>query len=208
MKIMVEGTLGDAYTVGLKIKEDVEIIHNTIHECFYPAILEIYGLFTHIKRVSFNKKVLKDIPKIVGIPAEGMEWFPKLDLDYLAIADQPYIVISPHAGREDAMARKIPIDTVELMIKKAHPIPVILVGTDEQYKNIECYENLIGETNITELVSIISDSSGFCGPEGLSCFVALSHRVPSIIFWVRWQPVRKRLLSNPWQEYILDLIKI
>ena len=208
MKIMVEGTLGDAYTVGLKIKKDVEIIHNTVHKQFYPEILEIYGLFPHIKKVSFNKQVIEGIPKIRGIPAEGMEWFPELDLDYLAIADQPYIVISPHAGREDAMARKIPIDIIERMIKDADPIPVILVGTDKQYKNIECYENLIGETSIEELVSIISDSSGFCGPEGLSCFVALSHRVPSIIFWVRWQPIQARLLSNPWTTYIIDLIKL
>ena len=34
-QLLVRGTLGDAYTCGLKIKEPVEILHYTIHKQWY-----------------------------------------------------------------------------------------------------------------------------------------------------------------------------
>ena len=106
------------------------------------------------------------------------------------------------------MARKIPLEIVEKMVKLLQPIPVVLVGTDKQYKDIKCEMNLIGETTLTEMTSVVINSSGFAGPEGYSAFVALSHKIPSIVFWIRWQPIEARLLNNEWTEFIIDLIKI
>ena len=208
-KIFVKGTLGDAFTANLKLmnEKDIEIFHYTIHKVFYKQILEIYSLFKNIKNVTFIEFTYPDTREITGIPEEGMCWFPELKLDYVPIKEK-YIVIAPHAGREDAMARKIPLEIVEKMVKLLQPIPVVLVGTDKQYKDIKCEMNLIGETTLTEMTSVVINSSGFAGPEGYSCFVALSHRIPSVIFYVREQPVMARLLNNEWTEFIIDLIKI
>lgn len=211
MKVTASGTLGDAYTIGLKLikeTEDIEILHYTQHKFWYKELFQIYSIFKNIKNVTFVEFMYPEDKEITGIPEEGMIWFPELELPYVPVCNKKYIVIQCHAGREDAMARKIPIKIIENMISLLHPIPVILVGTDKEYKKIECYLNLIGETSIIQATSIIIDSYGFCGPEGYCSFVALSHRIPSVIFWVRWQPVEARLLRNPWQEYIIDLIKI
>jgi ADP-heptose:LPS heptosyltransferase len=203
------GSLGDVYTIGLKLMkrdDEFEIFHHTNLKFWYNEIREIYSIFDNIKRVNFVEFATPESEEISGIPEDGMIWFPELDLEYVSICEYPYVVICPHAGREDMMARKIPIDTVYKMIELLQPLKVILLGTDKRYRHIRNCENLIGETNIKEATSMIIDSAGFCGPEGYPAFVALSHKKPSVIFWVRYQPVEARLLGNPWQEYILDLI--
>ena len=212
-QILVRGTLGDAYTVGLKIKEDVEILHYTIHKQWYNEIRQIYEFFPRIKKVDFVEYLFPDAKEISGVPEESMIWFPEAGKDIINKEDigflyESYIVISAHGGREDAMARKIPIIKIERMIEIVSPIPVVLVGTDLKYKDIKCELNLIGETEIEDVFELIRHSSGFCGPEGFPCFVALSHKIPSVVFYVRYQPVEARILQTPWQEFIIDLIKI
>lgn len=212
-QIFVSGTLGDAYTVGLKLmkeEDDIEILHHTNHKQFYKQIFEVYNFFDNIQNVNFVEFLYPDTKELSGVPEEGMVWFPHLELLETNISEESYITLFPHAGRDapDPMRREIPIETVEYMIDFFKPVPVVLLGTNNQYKNIKCHLNLINETTITEAASIIINSSGFCGPEGFSSFVALSHKIPSIIFWVRFQPVQARLLNNPWQEYIVDLIKL
>lgn len=212
-QIFVSGTLGDAYTVGLKLmkeEEDIEILHYTNHKQFYKQIFEVYNFFDNIKEVNFVEFLYPDVKELSGVPEKGMVWFPNLELLNTDISEDNYIVLFPHAGRDapDPMRREISIDTVEYMINFFSPIPVVLLGTNNKYKDIKCYLNLINETTITKATSIILNSSGFCGPEGYSAFVALSHKIPSIIFWVRLQPVQARLLNNPWMDYIVDLIKL
>ena len=210
-QILVRGTLGDCFCAALKLNknENFHILHYTIHKQFYNRIKEIYSIFPNIKGVEFVEFMYPEVKEISGIPEKGMTWFPKLNLPYIPISpDESYIVICPHAGREDMMARKIDRDSIRKMIEMLYTIRVVMLGTDKQYKHIRCYENLIGETSITEAMSIIIDSSGFCGPEGFPCFVALSHKIPSVVFWIRKEPVEARLLGNPWQSHIVDLINI
>ena len=217
INLNVEGTCGDAFTVCLKLwaidNEEIKIFHKTVHTQFYPQIRDIYGLKKNIEVAfvdNFNDR--EEYLELSGVPyknnPDSMVWFPDLKLPYVSILDYPYIVICPHAGREDAMARSVPIKTIEYMIEEVSPIKCILLGTNSTYKGIKNCENLIGETNVIEAMSIISDCNGFCGPEGLLCFVALSQLIPSVIFWVRWQPIEARVIGTPWQEHIIDLIKI
>jgi len=210
-QIFVSGTLGDSYSVGLKLmnkKENFEILHHTNHKFWYKSIFDIYSLFPNIKNVTFVEFLYPDIKEMSGLPEPDMVWFPDLEPPYIPMCNERYIVIFPHTGREDAMARKIPIKTVERMVELLAPTPVVILGTDKRYKNIKCHANLIGETTIKDAISIIISSSGYSGPEGLPAFVALSHKIPSVIFWVRWQPVEARLLNNPWTDHIVDLIKL
>lgn len=210
-QVYCAGSLGDTFTIGLKLmkeSDDFEIYHHTRLKFWYNEIRNIYYMFDNIKKVEFVEFLYPDLKEISGIPEEGMVWFPELDLPYVPICGESYIAMFPHAGREDIMARKINVQYIEKMIDMLSPVPVILLGTDERYKSIKCYENLIGQTSIEQATSIIIDSSGFCGPEGFPAFVALSHRKPSVIFYVREQPVEARLLNNPWTDYIIDLIKI
>ena len=187
-QISVRGTLGDAYTVGLKtipFGEDIEILHHTEHKHWYKSIREVYGWFKHIKSVTFLEFGFPEEKEMSGVPNSTMKWFPgKKDIKpFNAIQTLPekYIAISAHAGREDMMARRIPIEWLEKMIAIASPIPVMLLGTNLQYSNIENCINVVGKTTVTEMAEIIIKSSGFCGPEGLPCFFALSHRKESVI---------------------------
>lgn len=212
-QVFVSGTLGDAYTVGLKLMkedDDIEILHHTNHKQFYKQIFEVYNFFDNIQEVNFVEFLYPDIRELSGVPEKEMVWFPHLELLEIDICKENYITLSPHTGRDapDPMRREIPIETVEYMIDFFAPVPVVLLGTNIKYKNVKCYLNLINETTITEAASIIINSSGFCGPEGFPTFVALSHKIPSIIFWARLQPVQARLLNNPWMDHIVDLIKL
>ncbi|MBU0958689.1 MAG: hypothetical protein KKB31_01960, partial [Nanoarchaeota archaeon] len=144
-KISVRGTLGDCYTACLKLlkEEDIHIFHYTVHKQFYNEIKEIYNLFHNIRKVEFIEFLFPESKEVSGVPEEGMVWFPELYLPYLPICGAEYIVICPHTGREDAMARKIPMETINRMIELLDPIPVVLIGTDKRYKDIKCYKNLI-----------------------------------------------------------------
>lgn len=213
-QVLGRGSLGDAYTIGLKLlkeKEDVEILHHTAHKVFYKQIFEIYNMFPNIKNVEFIEFMYPEIREISGIPEENMVWFPEeLSIPYSPLNYEKYVTFQTHAGRNAPcpMRREISIDTIYYMIEALDPIPVVLIGTNKIYKSVTDCENLIGETTLTEASAIVTDGNGFCGPEGYMSFLALSFRLPSVIFWVRWQPVEARLLGNPWQEYIIDMIKL
>jgi len=216
-QVFVRGTLGDAFTASLKLlkeKEDIEVLHYTVHRQWYNEISKVYGLFPNIKKVSFVEFLFPETPEVTGIPDEDMVWFPshdELSLPFIPLETEPnYVVIQAHAGRSAPcpMRREIPIKTIEYMIDELFPVPVILIGTNKEYKKIECACNLIGETGIVEASSIVADSYGFCGPEGYFSFLALSFMIPSVIFYVRKQPVEARLLNNRWTEFIIDLIKL
>ena len=71
-----------------------------------------------------------------GLPTQNMEWFPDIPYEIFTNHD-PYIVIQAHAGREDLMARKIPIAIIERLIDYFRPIQVVLLGTDLNYINIQ-----------------------------------------------------------------------
>lgn len=216
-QVFVRGSLGDSFTAGLKLlneKEDIEILHYTVHKNFYPQIKSIYKMFKNIKSVNFVEFLYPDVPEISGVPEEDMVWFPSeedLNLPFVPLETEPnYVVIQAHAGRDNPcpMRREIPIETIERMIDLLYPVPVVLIGTNKKYKKVKCADNIVGETDIVQVSSIVLDSYGFAGPEGYLSFLALSKMIPSVIFYVREQPVQARLLNNPWTPYIIQCIKL
>lgn len=207
------GTLGDSFSVICKlwnVKGDIKVYHKTHHTYWFPEIRKIYNLHPNIE-VEFVEEHDKSIIELSGVPTEDidvveMEYFPELNLPESPVLYVDYLVIQAHCGRADAMARLLSTEIIYRIIERFDPLPVVLLGTLDAYKGIENCENLVGKTSVIEMMSIIKDSCGFIGPEGLPCYVALSCAVDSIVFYPRKQVIENRILPTPWNDFVISYI--
>ena len=207
LNIFHEGTLGDSYIVVLKlmkIGKDYDLInvfHKTEHRYWYGEIASIYSLFNKI-RLTFVE--VKPYPSILEVSSPDRHidttWFPNLNLKPETKVDTPYTVLLPHSGKPNGGNTKTfhPKDVQTIADSYDN---VVLLGTNEAYSGIKVSHNLVGKTTILDAIALTSKATAFLGPEGLLSFVAISHKVPSGIFYSSIEAVTHRIVGTPWAQY-------
>jgi ADP-heptose:LPS heptosyltransferase len=211
-EFFTQGTLGDAYIICLKLnrlKEKSTVYHKTKHTYWHDEISVIYNLLPDII-INFVENERNDLEELSSSCHEQpMTFFPSFKIDDYYNIKEPYVVIQAHAGKYDGgNTKNITHRSIYKMIKELDPIKVVLVGTKFFYKDITDCMNLVGETSIMEVMSLIKYSSGFTGPEGLLSFFALSHRKDSIILYRSEDAIYRRIIGTPWHKHVIKFIEI
>jgi len=210
----VHGTLGDTFIACCKLykmTDKYNIYHKTEHKYWYSQIEEIYSLVDDkINNLEFTEDIREDLEEITSDCHEGdMEFFPLFNIDSKDKIEEEYHILQPHSGKpmEGFNSKKIDKNVINNIIQTNKDKNFVLVGTDEKYLDIENCVNLIGKTNIKDLMYLVSNSSGYLGPEGLISFMSLSQKKQSFIFYVLEEAVNKRIISTPWEQYA-QLLKV
>lgn len=210
------GTLGDAYINVCKLwlmarKEKVHIVHRTKHKSVQPAIKEIYSLAGIT--CEFRKRK-PDLPEVSTLWTDHKDRrfleispYPKFKLNIKAVQakyklPRKYIAVCPQSGR-NAQGRRIDGGCMRLLRRQTN-LPWVIVGTDGcKLGDI----HLEGKTSIAEYVAIIAGAHRFIGFQGLGAYVALSHKVRSIIFARRYdmQYMPKRIAKR-WKPFLRSLV--
>lgn len=215
LEFSASGTLGDTYIQVLQIMTfgdiPIKVYHYTKCTYWYDQIQEIYSLLPNVE-VEFVDKKRDDLVELEStdktIPRVYFPDFKMADWGYMidgCVVD--YIVIQCHSGKDvggnvKKFSKEHLNDFISIINKYSCNKGVVLIGTNPEYLSFEdgCL-NLVGKTNILELVPIIKNATNFIGPEGFGSFVALSHKVPSTIFYTSREAVEKRIIGTPWEEY-------
>ena len=207
LNIFHEGTLGDSYIVVLKlmkIGKDYDLItvfHKTEHRYWYGEISDIYSLFDKI-RLTFVEE--KPYPSILEISSPDRHiqthWFPKFQIEPSIIIKEPYIIVQPHSGKPNGgNTKKLhPKNVQELVNRFAN---VVLLGTNDVYNDIKVTHNLINKTSILDAIALTINADSFFGPEGLLSFVAVSHKINSVILYSSELAVKNRIVNTAWSPY-------
>lgn len=221
IEVRASGTLGDTYVVVCKLYKRrnklITVHHKTKCDYWYNDIHDIYNLLSNIE-VKFTDEENEDLPRISESPnidIETMEFFPhwgvrpKLSLPFSVHDD--FAVIQPHSGKPfdkfGGNTKAFSTEFIEDVIKQ-NSLPVVLLGTEQAYSQIDGCYNLIGQTNVFDIISILSHAKLFLGPEGFLSFVALSQKVNSCIFYTSQLAVDWMIGDTPWKKYAQQLIKI
>jgi hypothetical protein len=202
------GTLGDSYIVNCLIRELATEEPVLIKQClsylkpheegWEDPVKEIYSLVPNIKvefveRKEFDATTIPRLwPNIELAIAENdkhkispMTTYPVFDFpatDQLDIAD--YIAMSPRGGKADEKHRQMEKNDVDKIVKQFPEQVFVLVGHNPQFINYGGCNviNLIGKTTILEATGIVARAKKFIGIQGLMAYVALSQRLPSIVY--------------------------
>jgi hypothetical protein len=209
---LARGTLGDCYIFCCKLKmmppTPITVWHNTAHKYWIQELHDIYGLMPNVKPlfVDYIKNYMPELSS--DVHDMDMAWFPNWNWPerhgYTDIVGD-YMVIQPEAGKPKGYNHK------ELKHKMIYRevdqagMPVVILGTSSKYSHIRCDHNLIGDTTVMDAMRLVSNAKKFIGPEGLLAFVALSHKVPSEIYFKSHQAVTVRIIDSPWEKYCHEL---
>ena len=207
LNIYHEGTLGDAYVVVLKlmrISKDYDLVslfHKTQHHYWYKEIKDIYSLFSKIRLTFVEEKPYNSILEISSPDRHiKTEWFPNLQIKSEIKIKEPYVIVQPHSGKPDGgNTKKLHPKSIQQLVYRFGN--VVLLGTDDLYKDIKVGHNLIGKTSILDAIALTTKATSFIGPEGLLSFVAISHKVNSLIFYNSPVAVNSRIEGTPWRQY-------
>ena len=204
------GTLGDAYITLLKLMSygdiPIKVFHYTQCPEWKDKIKDIYSLLPNIE-VEFVDSQRFDLIHIDSTDKSFPQvFFPGFNKIYPWSEFKNYIVIQAHAGKDVGRnSKKISKDYLNTLIQLLNKYysynVIVLLGTDKEYSKIEGCLNLIGRTDIRAMLAIIANASEFVGPEGMGAFMALSHRVPSTVFYASQLAVLNRILGTPWEKY-------
>jgi len=212
--LFCQGTLGDTYIFSCKLKniptEYRKIHHKTQHKYWYKEINDIYRLVGNLN-VTFIEYYHNTWDELSSdVHEQNMEFFPKWDWPdgTYSWIEKPYLVIQPEAGKPQGFNHKeLKLKTVQNEVCNSD-IPVVLLGTSKKYDYIRCEHNLMNRTNLIDVMHLVSNANRFIGPEGLLSFVALSHKVPSEIYYKSHIAVQKRIIGSPWEKYCDELAYI
>jgi len=203
-----EGTLGDIFIISCKLNMlhgNIKVFHYTRHRYWESEIRETYSLNPHVS-VEFTDEPRLDLCEITSDTHEQkMNFFPDWNLKNDIRIPKPYRVIQPHSGKPHGRNSKhLNRDFLEDIIKRSNKKSVVL-GTSPIYEDlgnnlIKC-ANLIGKTSIKQAMSIIRNADSFIGPEGLLSFVALSYKIPSIIYYSDFSALERRVIGTPWVNF-------
>jgi len=205
------GTLGDTYIFCCKLKTftalPTTIWHHTRHEYWQKEIFEIYKLLPNVK-VVFTDYLATYREITSDVHEDNMIWFPTWDWPSINHIAGDYMVIQPESGKPKGYNHKeLTIRTIKREIDQAN-MPVVVLGTSSKFKYIGGDYNLMGMTSVMDAMQITAHAKKFIGPEGLLSFVALSHKVPSTIYYKSGQAIEQRIKNSPWEKYADELIYI
>jgi len=210
LEFSTSGTLGDAYITLLKLMTygnvPIRVFHFTECPEWKSKITEIYSLLPNVE-VEFVDVQRFDLIHVDSTDKNFPQiFFPEFNKKYKWLDIENYIVIQAHSGkdvgRNSKKLSKKYLDTLIQLLNKYYSYEVvILLGTDKEYSTIKDCLNLIGKTDIQQMLAIISNAREFIGPEGLGAFMALSHRVLSTVFYASELAVQNRILGTPWEKY-------
>lgn len=210
LEFSTSGTLGDVYITLLKLMTygdvPIKVFHFTKCPEWENKIKEIYSLLPNVE-VEF---VDSQKPNLTHIDSTDKNFpqvfFPEFNKIYPWLGLRNYIVIQAHSGKDIGRnSKKLSKDYLSTLIQLLNKYysyeTIVLLGTDKKYSTVEGCLNLVGKTSIKGMLAIISNASEFVGPEGMGAFMALSHKVPSTIFYASQLAVLNRILGTPWEEY-------
>lgn len=219
-EVFSNGTLGDSYFMLLKLwdKKITKINHYCYQSKHLPNIKKIFSLIKGIEFNPVSADVVKRDDMVVGFLKDGETYTPfpdielpsinhiKLPESYRVVQIESGVDINKHPWRflDSSDTEHIPND-----------LPIVLIGTDN--RNIDFLDNfniidLRYETELLESFSVIKNSSGFYGPQGLLGFVALSLKIPTKL-WLKHNMeingMNYRINRIPeWGKYITYINKI
>lgn len=207
VEFYTSGTLGDSYIISCKlklIKDQIKIFHHTKHTGWYNEINNIFSLLNNVE-VEFVDKPkfgLKDITSDCHL--DNIDFFPEF---FTKRSKNDFLVLQTHSGKDSGFNHKeLSKEFLQKTIDSSK-IPVILVGTLDKFSDVKGCCNLCGLLSVTSVMNITANATNFIGPEGLLSFVALSHKVPSVVYYTEEDAVNKRIRNTPWEEFV-DLRKI
>ena len=215
------GTLGDTYVYCCKfsgIKEDISLLHRTLHHNWHSKIREIYSLVPNIINIKFcdnphSRICDKKYPFVMHFtkPFPGeykeikMNFFPQFEFKSDYKFDFSYIVIQPKSGRKK-QKKELPIQLVKKIIRQSK-YKVVLVGTSKKYEGLSDCINLINKTSLMDSFKIIQNAKYFIGFFGILTMVALSNRVSSNYIYIDEKELKNRVYGTPWEKYSKRIIK-
>lgn len=210
MEFNTSGTLGDCYIlIGqlLLIKEKVKLYHCTKHKYWEDEIRSILKLAGEHIEIEFVDEPVEGLQELKRNRFSNI-YFPVFDIPAYFDSDFKYEVLQPHSGKLDGHNRKaLKHNEIQEYIDKHAKYEVVVLGTDKKYEDINNCINLVGKTNVIEVIPIIRDAEYFTGPEGYLSFIALSAKVRSTIYYTSGEAVRKRIIGTPWDKYC-DLLRL
>lgn len=198
MHIKNSGTLGDTYMCVCHlahIEERISVDHRTKHMQWEKEIRDIYSLLPNIEHVEVTSEgswgaspyafLKHKMDQFVAFPDFQ---FPRSNLD----PGKPYIAVCLKSGRNDQPGRRIP-DAEKERLFSSSKLPIVTPAPDK--------------TALLEGMGLVARSSEFYGPQGLMSYVALSHKVPSVVYVSsdkEYLAFRSRLDSR-WIKYLKDV---
>ncbi len=200
-KLVSGGTLGDTYICichWVTREEPIDVEHSTKHTFWHQEIRDIYSLLPNVKSVTF---VERPGPKgsspysIVNRKINEFEPFPNFKFPLSPLdPGEPYIAVCPRSGKPKERGRKLSDTKLNSILTDAD-MPVVMPAPDK--------------TTLLEAMGLVARADSFYGVQGLMSFVALSHRIPSIVYVpneVEYLAFRGRL-ARPWIAFLKEVEK-
>lgn len=206
------GTLGDAfiavcYLYGVSAQEKIKIRHWNPHSYWDKKIVEIYSLLPNAEVVFIPKEDKSGrqawtqmVEKSVG----GFTPFPEFELPSYDGLPSKYIILAPRSGKPTEPTRVMKEKEVRRQIAE-HNLPVVMLGDGVEADGVV---DLRGKTTIKEALFIISKAQKFIGFQGLLSYMALSQKIPSVVYTQserEYLAFRRRLMRK-WMPYCLDIL--
>jgi hypothetical protein len=226
------GTLGDSYIINciyhdLMSKEEVLIKQcwdyaGTAVDAWTDPIQQIYSLMPKIHVDFVNREEFDScrVPRIWPSPARASKgkmicpMTPHPTFTFPEFPDLPdlpekYIVMSPRGGKSSELHRQIGFPEVNSILHAHRNTTFVLVGHNPEFTNYRHRNviNLINKTSVLEAMGIVARAPRFIGVQGLMAYVALSQRIPSVVYTKSIgydKAFRSRLLPE-WLELCLIL---
>ncbi len=206
--VKCRGTLGDSYIVNciyhdllsreeVLIKQCWDYAGNAV-DLWQAPIEQIYSLMPNVhvdfvSRKGFDRG-LPGVPRIWPSPTKAakkslcpMTPHPTFTFPEFSDFTPPkggYIAMSPRGGKTGEEHRQIGLDEVDSILKTYRKKTFVLIGHNPEFVGHEGPNvvNLINETTVLEAMGIVAGANKFIGVQGLMAYVALSQRVPSVVY--------------------------
>lgn len=219
--VTTTGTVGDSWLTSLKLRAipgDLHV-HHTVEGPFDAnlwddKITQCLKQASNVLEVSFHDTVCEQYPRLHPYPGgedDDIEvktvFFPyRPEPEYLPFqGGGTYRVIVCHSGKPRGKGRNTKLLHPEVIESQLDDGPVVLLGTDAEYVNLDGkeVENLVCQTTLLEAIDIAFHAAEFWGPEGLLSFCALAGATPSTILYTSAEAVEKRIVGTPWEDSAL-----
>jgi hypothetical protein len=226
-RFVTGGTGGDTYTIMCKLlnlaaREPIECWHKVALPTHYEGLVKtIFSLLPNVKVhvvgwdfevehpvvSSYPTGALDDGKRPIRDP-DGVEmsWFPDFSFADISKFKLPtgYDVIAPISGGKKAKGNGWRMMDVRDVRRAVKDKTCVVLGT-KKLTNFPSSNviDLTGETTVLEAMEIVKHARRFVGMQGMLGFVALSMRVPSLLY-VRKDYLRGlklRRVIGLWKEY-------
>lgn len=97
---------------------------------------------------------------------------------------EKYVAFSPRGGKSTEDHRQIGFEEVDRLLRDFPNVTFVMVGHNPEFEDYGRANliNLIGQTPILEAMGIVARANRFIGIQGLMAYVALSQKVPSVVY--------------------------